>query len=192
MLINCQVYSIFKRKVLKILKGWRNIRKLCRHYLDVYKNCSSYSSRDFLLRLYYLVNKEDFLIQTDNGSEFSKYFQKACEELNITHYYSRVNTPKDNAQIERFNRTREEFLQLGNYIDDVKSFNNLLGEWLIEYNFNRPHQSVGYLTPIEFLEKKKGLDKNNNIWEDELDENEKFFTVLNLYKGRECQVVTIT
>ena len=26
-------------------------------------------------------------------------------------------------------------------------------EWLIEYNFNRPHQSLAYLTPIEHIEK---------------------------------------
>ncbi|MCM8833653.1 MAG: integrase core domain-containing protein, partial [Candidatus Omnitrophica bacterium] len=82
----------------------------------------------------------------------------------------------------RFNRTlEEEFLQLGNYIDDVESFNNLLGEWLIEYNFNRPHQSLGYLTPIEFLEEKKKFDKNKNICNNELDENEKVFTMYSTY-----------
>ena len=26
-------------------------------------------------------------------------------------------------------------------------------EWLIEYNFNRPHQSLGYLAPVEYTEK---------------------------------------
>ena len=25
--------------------------------------------------------------------------------------------------------------------------------WLIEYNFNRPHQSLGYLAPIEYIER---------------------------------------
>jgi len=28
-----------------------------------------------------------------------------------------------------------------------------LTEWLIEYNFNRPHQSLGYLAPIVYIEK---------------------------------------
>jgi len=44
---------------------------------------------------------------------------------------------------------------MGNYIDDLEVFNPLLTEWLIEYNFNRPHQSLEYLTPVEFLEMKK-------------------------------------
>jgi len=29
----------------------------------------------------------------------------------------------------------------------------LLTEWLVEYNFNRPHQSLVYLTPVEYIEK---------------------------------------
>jgi len=28
-----------------------------------------------------------------------------------------------------------------------------LTEWLVEYSFVRPHQSLGYLTPWEFYEK---------------------------------------
>ncbi len=28
-----------------------------------------------------------------------------------------------------------------------------LTEWLIEYNFNRPHQSPGYLAPVEYIER---------------------------------------
>jgi len=34
-----------------------------------------------------------------------------------------------------------------------------LTSWLIEYNFNRPHQSLDYFTPIEYVEKE--LDKTN-------------------------------
>ncbi len=40
---------------------------------------------------------------------------------------------------------------MGNYIDDVDVFNPLLTDWLIEYNFNRPHKSLGYLSPVKFL-----------------------------------------
>jgi hypothetical protein len=31
--------------------------------------------------------------------------------------------------------------------------NPRLTEWLIEYNFNHPHQSLGYLTSIGYVEK---------------------------------------
>jgi len=123
----------------------------------MYKNNSSYNARDFLLRLYCLVNGNFKYLQTDNGSEFLKYFEDACRSLNLEHYFSRVRTPEDNPAIERYNRTlEEEFLQMGNYIDNPDVFNPLLTEWLIEYNFNRPHQSLGYLSPMEFLSQKQG------------------------------------
>ena len=118
----------------------------------MYKNGSSYNARDFLIRLYYFVNEKDFYVQSDNGSEFHKHFDQSCNDLKLEHYFSRVKTPKDNAHVERFNRTlEEEFLQMGNYIDDPELFNPLLTDWLIEYNFNRPHKSLGYLSPVKFL-----------------------------------------
>jgi len=122
----------------------------------MYKNNSSYNARDFLLRLYFLVNGNFKYLQTDNGGEFLKYFHDACKDLNLEHYFSRVRTPEDNPEIERYNRTlEEEFLQLGFYIDDLEVFNSFLTKWLIEYNFNRPHQSSGYATPMDFLSQMK-------------------------------------
>jgi transposase InsO family protein len=44
----------------------------------------------------------------------------------------------------------DEFLALGNLMSDVTLFNRKLTEWLIEYNFRRPHQTLGYLPPINF------------------------------------------
>ncbi|MCM8818938.1 MAG: integrase core domain-containing protein, partial [Candidatus Omnitrophica bacterium] len=60
-------------------------------------------------------------------------------------------------------------------------FNSLLGEWLIEYNFNRPHQSLGYLTPIEFLDEKRKFDKIKNMYKIESTENGKVFTIYSTY-----------
>lgn len=74
--------------------------------------------------------------------------------LKIPHYFSRVRNPKDNPDIERFNRTlKEEFISLGNMTNNVDLFNRRLTGWLIEYNFNRPHQFLDYLSPVEFTQK---------------------------------------
>jgi len=130
----------------------------------MYKSSSSTNARDFLLRLYYLVKGNFKGLQTDNGSEFLKHFEDACKELNLEHYFSRVRTPNDHAEIERYNRTiEEEFLQMGNYIADLDVFNPLLTEWLIEYNFNRPHQSLGYSTPMDFLNEKLNRNQNEKV-----------------------------
>lgn len=120
-------------------------------YARMYKNHSSKCTKDFLIRLNYLLNNKIENIQTDNGTEFEKYFKETVKELNLSQYYSRVRIPKDNATCERFNRTlEEEFIQLGNFTTDVDKFNKNLTEWLIEYSFHRPHQSLNYLSPIEF------------------------------------------
>ena len=120
-------------------------------FARMYATHSSYNSRDFLHRLHYLLDGKIENVQTDNGSEFLKYFDQACTKLNINHYFSRNHTPKDNAVLERFNRTiQEEFINQGNFDLDTQRFNRNLTEWLVEYNFRRPHQSLGYIAPINF------------------------------------------
>lgn len=121
-------------------------------YARMYTNKSTLNARDFLYRLYFLVDGQMPRVGHDNGSEFEKLFKRACEELKIEQYWSRVRTPKDNPQNERFNRTlQEEFIQLGNFHPAPEVFNRELTEWLIEYNFYRPHEALGYQTPLEFV-----------------------------------------
>jgi len=123
-------------------------------YARMYKNKSSQNGEDFLLRLHYLLNGNIPRVGHDNGTEFEKYFKAACQKLEIQQYYSRVRTPKDNPNNERFNRTlEEEFIQLGNFNSDPDVFNKDLTEWLIEYNFKRPHEALGYQTPMKFSKK---------------------------------------
>jgi transposase InsO family protein len=120
-------------------------------FAKMYTTHSSASARDFLHRLYILLDGKIENVQTDNGSEFHRHFETACQDLNLEHYWSRIKTPKDNAVNERFNRTvQDEFISLGNMTADTAVFNQRLTEWLVEYNFRRPHQTLGYLPPISF------------------------------------------
>jgi len=123
-------------------------------YALMYKNKSSRCAADFLYRLRYLVGQPIENLQTDNGSEFAWEFERASAALGIQRYFSRVKTPKDNSEIERFNQTLEyEWLYNFNLSLDPEELNPRLTEWLIEYNFNRPHQSLAYLAPVEYIEK---------------------------------------
>lgn len=120
-------------------------------YARMYKSKSSLNGQDFLYRLNYLLNNNVPRVGHDNGTEFKKYFKQACLKLGIEQYYSRVRTPKDNPDCERFNQTLQtEFIDLGNFNPDPDEFNRNLTEWLIEYNFHRPHQSLNYETPMKF------------------------------------------
>ena len=123
-------------------------------YARMYKNKSSRSAVDYLYRLRYLVAQPIENLQTDNGSEFAWEFERASAGLGIQRYFSRVRTPKGNPEIERFNQTLEyEWLYNCNLSLDPEELNPRLGEWLIEYNFHRPHQSLAYFTPIAYTER---------------------------------------
>ncbi len=123
-------------------------------FAKMYTTKSSRNAADFLRRMVYLLDGSVLNALNDNGSEFHKEFIEACLKLNLSQYWSRNHTPEDNPMNERFNKTlKEEFIQLGNYTDDVVIFNQRLTEWLIEYNFVRPHQALGYDTPWEFYQK---------------------------------------
>lgn len=123
-------------------------------FARLYKNHSSRNAKDFLERMVYLTNNRVVNLHSDNGTEFKMEFEDACKTLSITQWYSRPHTPKDNSVLERFNRTiQEEFIELTDILpDDVEEFNKALLGWLIEYNFKRPHQTLAYKTPIEYLD----------------------------------------
>lgn len=90
---------------------------------------------------------------TDNGSENNGDFTDMMQAKNVFHFYSKVGTPTDNPRVERSHLTDDnEFYRR---VGVCKTFErqreeNLKWEWI--YNFKRPHQALGYLTPMEFYE----------------------------------------
>jgi putative transposase len=126
-------------------------------YARLYTTHSSKQAADFLRRLHYLTEGEIINLHHDNGSEFMLNFVKACRELSLPQYYSRVRTPKDNAVLERFNRTIQEecidLMEVG--LEDAEEVNDYLTDWLIEYNSIRPHQSLDYQTPLGYIDSTK-------------------------------------
>jgi transposase InsO family protein len=123
-------------------------------FARMYTTKSSKNAADFVKRFAYLLDYELWNAGHDNGSEFKKHFQKAITDLKLRDWWSRPHTPKDNPVNERFNRTlQDEFVAMGHLTDDTARFNKELTEWLIEYTFVRPHQSLGYQTPWEYYSK---------------------------------------
>lgn len=132
-----------------IFTGIDSVSKIA--FARMYTTKSSYNAADFLMRLSLLLDHKILNVGHDNGSEFQKYFSAACAKLGVNQYYSRPKTPKDNAVCERFNQTlKHEFLQEGNATADANLFNRKLTDWLVEYNFRRPHQTLGYIPPINY------------------------------------------
>lgn len=90
-------------------------------------------------------------LQSDHGSEFSKWFTKQIVALGMSHRHSRVRTPNDNAHLERFNRTLQDEC-LRRIPRSIKAWNKGIPEYLDWYNTKRPHMGLNMQTPLEVMQ----------------------------------------
>lgn len=97
-------------------------------------------------------------IRCDNGPEFiSNKLRDWSEKNEVKIQFIQPGKPTQNGIIERLNGTlRRECLQL-HWFKSLGLLNEQLQQWWQEYNFLRPHSSIGYLTPEEFEQNNKKL-----------------------------------
>jgi putative transposase len=90
-------------------------------------------------------------LRCDNGPEFtSRHFLAWCEERKIQLVHIQPGRPMQNGRVESFNgRLRDECLN-ANWFRTLREAQEKVERWRSEYNRERPHSSLGYLTPIEF------------------------------------------
>jgi hypothetical protein len=100
--------------------------------------------------------KFDFVIaceNTDNGYENQKEFRDVLKKDKVFHFNSNKGTPTDNPRVERSHLTDEiEFYQKGGFKKTFEEQATAIKEWEYFYNWKRPHQALGYLTPMAFHE----------------------------------------
>jgi putative transposase len=94
-------------------------------------------------------------IRCDNGPEFiSHKLEEWCshESRRINLQFIQPGRPMQNAYIERKNGSiRRELLNayLFNSLAEVRALSE---EWRIDYNTERPHKSLGYLSPLNYAQ----------------------------------------
>jgi len=105
---------------------------------------------------------------TDNGFENNNDFSEELKKEKIFHFYSKTGTPTDNPRVERSHLTDDtEFYNKGNLFNDLDKQKEKIKDWEHTYNFKRPHQALGYLTPMEFYSLwKKNPEKAYSITEE--------------------------
>ena len=95
-------------------------------------------------------------IQVDGGSEFEAIFEEECQRRDIKLFVLPPRSPKLNGGVERAHRTHtEEFYEVTESSFDPSELKDELLEWEGVYNTVRPHQALGYVTPLKFLEQWK-------------------------------------
>lgn len=91
--------------------------------------------------------------QVDGGSECSAEFEAACQRRGIRLFVLPPKSPKLNGAVERALRTHtEECYEVTPCSWRVEELNQELVEWEKISNTIRPHQALGYLTPLQFLQ----------------------------------------
>ena len=119
-------------------------------YAEVAERIGAEASVQFLTRAQNIAPFPFVMVQTDHGSEFSKWFTHNCWRIGIQHRHSRVRQSNDNAHIERFNRTVQEEC-LDRTIHTIGMFKKALAEYLPYYNSERLHMGINYKTPLEMI-----------------------------------------
>jgi len=95
-------------------------------------------------------------IQVDGGPEFEAVFEEEWQLRGIRLFVLPPRSPKLNGGVERAHRTHtEEFYEVTDSTFDLDELRIKLLEWENIYNTVRPHQALGYLTPLKFLEQQK-------------------------------------
>lgn len=96
-------------------------------------------------------------IRCDNGPEFiSHKLEEWCNDKSrqISLQFIQPGKPMQNAYIERKNGSIRRELLDAYLFDSLVEVRTMSQEWRLDYNTERPHKSLGYLSPIKYAQLK--------------------------------------
>jgi putative transposase len=98
------------------------------------------------------------LIVSDNGPELtSRAVLLWAQERNIDWHYIDPGKPQQNGFTESMNgKIRDEFLN-EHWFTTLEEARLLAAQWLYDYNHVRPHSSLNYLTPMQFVQRQEAV-----------------------------------
>ena len=89
-------------------------------------------------------------VMTDNGSCYlARRFHQACKRHGIRHLRTRAYRPQTNGKAERFIATAVRGWAYARTYRTSNQRTRALPKWLRYYNDQRPHRSLGMLTPTQ-------------------------------------------
>lgn len=93
---------------------------------------------------------------TDNRPAFrSRDFRTVCDQLGITHCFTRPYRPQTNGKAERFIQSALREWAYGATYQHSMQRTAALDDWIHHYNWHRPHQGIGGVAPASRLSAKR-------------------------------------
>ena len=118
----------------------------------VYSRATAGNAKRFLLDILGELPFPLLSVQVDGGGEFMADFESACEDLGIPLHVLPPRRPQWNGCVERANRSaRAEFWSLYDGPLTVTAVGPALARYEFFFNYERPHASLDYRTPNEYL-----------------------------------------
>jgi putative transposase len=95
------------------------------------------------------------VIRSDNGLVFqSRRFREACRFYRLKQEYITPYTAEQNGMIERFFRSLKEECVWQHNFDNFTEASEKVREWMKWYNEERPHQALGYQSPVGYRQQR--------------------------------------
>lgn len=92
-------------------------------------------------------------LRCDNGPEFiSHILEEWCKKHRITVQFIQPGKPMQNGYIERKNGSIRRELLNAYLFTSLNDARIMCEEWRLDYNKERPHKALGYLSPITYAQ----------------------------------------
>ncbi len=142
--VSCRTYNSRKFRILTIIDEYT---RECLA-LKVERRLNSKDVLETLADLF-LIREKPKYIRSDNGAEFTaKILKDWLNDLGVKTLFINKGSPWENGYNESFNgKLRDELLNLEIFYSLIEA-KVLIEKWRFEYNYIRPHSSLGYRPPI--------------------------------------------
>ena len=109
---------------------------------------------DSIIRKFNGIVPDNITLRTDNGPQYiSKEFNNYLKTMGINHEYIEKETPEENGDVESFhNSIKTDYI----WINEINNFSDgkaIIKNAFYDYNNIRPHSTLDYYSPMQFLDK---------------------------------------
>lgn len=107
-----------------------------------------------LKRFGILPRESGVTVRSDNGLVFvSRLYRRMLKSYGLQQEFIHPHTPEQNGVVEAYHKTFKRECVWQNRFATLDEATSVISAWIEHYNTQRPHSSLGYLTPAAWRER---------------------------------------